>query len=85
MVGSGLVALPNTFNNSGFGLGILVTIVGFIVSCRTCILIIMTTGNDKEYFDTLFKYWGNWAYYLGAVATLLLILAALTSYIIIMS
>lgn len=85
MVGSGLVAFPYTFESSGFLLGIIVSIIGFIASSRTCILIIRTAGNDDEYFDTLYKYWGSWAYYCGAVSTWLIILTAACSYFIIMS
>lgn len=84
MVGSGLVAFPNTFESSGFLLGIVVATIGFIASTRTCILIIRTAGNDNEYFDTLLKYWGPWAYYCGAISTWLIILAALCSYVILM-
>jgi hypothetical protein len=39
-------------------------------------------GNDKEYFDTLYKYWGKWAYYCGSISTLLIIIAAVASYFI---
>ena len=85
MVGSGLVAFPNTFESSGFVLGIIVSTIGYIISTRTCILIVKTAGNDKDYFETLTKYWGKWAYYAASIATWLIILAALTSYIIIMS
>lgn len=46
---------------------------------------IRTAGNDLEYFDTLFKYWGRWAYYLGIISTLLIIFAASCAYFIIMS
>jgi hypothetical protein len=43
---------------------------------------IRCAGNDKEYFDTLYKYWGKWAYYLGFISTLLIMVAAVTSYFI---
>ncbi len=85
MLGSGIVALPWTFSNSGFLLGIIICIVSLIVSFRTCILMIRTAGNDKEYFDTLYKYWGKWAYYLGLVSTLLIMFAAVCSYFVILS
>lgn len=56
--------------------------MGLIVSYRTCILMIRVAGNDKEYFDTLYKYWGKWAYYCGFISTLLIMVAAVTAYFI---
>lgn len=82
MVGSGVVALPWTFQESGIILGLIICLVGLVVSYRTCILMIRCAGNDKEYFDTLYKYWGKWAYYLGFISTLLIMIAAVTSYFI---
>jgi amino acid permease len=82
MVGSGIVALPWAFQGSGFALGLIICIVGLIVSYRTCILMIRVAGNDNEYFDTLYKYWGKWAYYTGFISTLLIFIAAVTSYFI---
>lgn len=85
MIGSGVVSIPMAFNSSGFLLGALISIIGAIVCARTCILMIKTAGNDKEWFDTLYKYWGKWAYYLGYIATILIMIAALCSYFIILS
>jgi amino acid permease len=85
MLGSGVVSIPMAFNSSGFVLGIIVCIIGAIICSRTCILMIRTAGNDNEYFDTLYKYWGKWAYYIGAIATILIMIAALCSYFIILS
>lgn len=82
MVGSGIVSLPWTFQGSGFVLGMIICIVGVLVSYRTCILMIRVAGNDKEYFDTLYKYWGKWAYYCGFISTLLIMVAAVTAYFI---
>lgn len=52
------------------------------MSYRTCILMIRVAGNDKEYFETLYKYWGKWAYYCGFISTLLIMVAAVTAYFI---
>ncbi len=82
MVGSGIVTLPWTFQESGFVLGLIICLVGLVASYRTCILMIRCSGNDNEYFDTLYKYWGKWAYYLGFISTLLIMIAAVTSYFI---
>ena len=82
MVGSGIVSLPWTFQESGFVLGLIICMVGLGVSYRTCILMIRVAGNDKEYFDTLYKYWGKWAYYCGFISTLLIMVAAVTAYFI---
>ena len=85
MIGSGVVAFPMTFESSGFLLGVIVCVVGVLICSRTCILMLRTVGEDKEYFDTLYKYWGKWAYYLGAIATIAIMFAAVCSYFIIMS
>ena len=85
MVGSGIVTLPWAFGQSGFLLGLVISLVGLFISFRTTILMIRAAGNDKEYFDTLYKYWGKWAYYSGHISTLLIILAAITAYFIILS
>ena len=82
MVGSGIVALPWTFRESGFLLGLIICFIGLIISYRTCILIIRLAGNDNEYFDTLYKYWGKWASFCGYISTVLIIIAAVTSYFI---
>jgi amino acid permease len=85
MIGSGVVAIPMAFNGAGFVMGIIVCVIGVIICSRTCILMIRTAGNDAEYLDTLYKYWGKWAFYLGAISTILIMVAAVCSYFIILS
>lgn len=85
MIGSGIVALPWTFGQSGFLLGLIICVIGLAISYRTCILMIRAAGNDPEYFDTLYKYWGKWAYYLGFISTLLIMVAAVCAYFVILS
>jgi hypothetical protein len=46
---------------------------------------VRSAGNDEEYFDTLYKYWGRWGYYSGLLSTLFLLVAAVCAYFIIMS
>lgn len=85
MIGSGIVSLPWTIQNSGIVLGIIICLIGVLISYRTCILIIRTAGNDNEYFDTLYKYWGPLGKNLGLISTLLIMIAAVCAYFIIMS
>lgn len=85
MIGSGIVALPWTFGQSGFLLGLIICLIGLAISYRTCILMIRSAGNDNEYFDTLYKYWGKWAYYAGFLSTLLIMIAAVCAYFVILS
>ena len=66
-------------------LGILLCLVGVIICYRTTVLMIRVAGNDEEYFHTLYKYWGNWAYDLGMFSTLMIIIAAVCAYFIMMS
>ena len=82
MVGSGIVALPWTFSESGFLLGLIICVLSLAISYRTCILMIRTAGNDGEYFETLYKHLGRWAYYCGYIATIFIMIAAVTSYFI---
>lgn len=44
-----------------------------------------TVGSDKEYCDSLYKYWGHWAYYAGNIATELIMIAAVCAYFIMLS
>ena len=85
MIGSGIVSLPWTINNSGILLGIIICIIGVAISYRTCILIIRTAGNDNEWFDTLYKYWGPAGRNTGLVSTALIMIAAVCAYFIIMT
>lgn len=85
MIGSGIVSLPWTINNSGILLGIIICIIGVAISYRTCILIIRTAGNDAEWFDTLYKYWGHAGRNTGLVSTALIMIAAVCAYFIIMT
>ena len=85
MIGSGIVSLPWTIQNSGIVLGTIICVIGVAISYRTCILIIRTAGNDTEWFDTLYKYWGTWGRNTGLVSTSLIMIAAVCAYFIIMS
>ena len=85
MIGSGIVTLPWAFGQSGFLLGTIICLIGLVISYRTCILMIRAAGNDNEYFDTLYKYWGKWAYYSGFISTLLIMVAAVCAYFVILS
>ena len=85
MLGSAIITLPWTFYNSGVILGSIITILSFLVGMRTCILILRITGPGEDFYDTMFKYWGNWGYYISILCTLAIIITACTSYFIIMA
>lgn len=66
LIGASLVTLPWAFSNSGILLGILICLLCFIVSFYTTYLIIKLTGNDSDFTDTLFKYFGKTGWVLGS-------------------
>jgi len=63
-----------------------------MISYYTCALIIKCAGNDAEYYDTLFKYWGKptaansrlgkKGYYAGLLSTTLICVGAHLAYFI---
>jgi len=85
MIGSGIVTLPWTFYHSGMILGITICFTSFVVSLRTCILILRLTGPGDDFYDTMRKYWGKPGYYLTMVLTLIIIQTACTAYFLIMT
>ena len=85
MIGAGIVTLPWAYSGSGIVLGILITILSFLVSLRTCILIYRLTGPGEDFYDTVKKYWGDAGYYLMSICTLIIIETACTAYFLIMS
>ena len=87
LIGCGIVVFPWAFGESGFLLGITICIVGYITSCRTCILIIRVAEKhkDDDYCLTLVRYWGLWGYYSCYISTLLIFIAAYSTYFIILA
>ena len=65
MVGSGLLFIPWAYSNSGLVLGILITLVSFLISYYTCYLVLKTAGTDNDYTDTLQKYFGRVGWTVG--------------------
>ena len=59
MIGSAVVSLPWAFQQSGLLLGVILSTTSFLVSFYTTKLVIETAGTDKEYADTLKKYFGK--------------------------
>jgi len=85
MIGAGIVTLPWAFSHSGILLGLIVSFVSFLVSLRTCILILMLTGPHDDFYDTTRKYWGTPGYLAMLLGTLAMVLTACTSYFMIMA
>ena len=83
MVGSAMVSLPWSFQNSGVALGILISFTSFVISFYTCSLIIKTAKTDKDYIFTLKKYYGNFGYYIGLIGPTILIFGAITVYFVV--
>jgi amino acid permease len=83
MVGSAMVSLPWSFQNSGIMLGLIVSFTSFVISFYTCSLIIKTTKKDSDYIFTLKKYYGNTGYYIGIIGPTILIFGAITVYFVV--
>lgn len=83
MAGSAVVSLPWAFQTAGLGLGMIISLVSFLVSWYTCYLIIDTTKKDKDYTFTLKKYFGKPGYYLGLLGPIILMFGAITVYFVV--
>ena len=84
MIGTAVVSLPWAFQQSGLGLGVIITFVSFLVSWYTCKLIVDSSINDKDYSLTLKKYYGKWGFYLGLICPCVLIVGAVIVYYVVM-
>jgi amino acid permease len=62
MVGTAVLSLPWAFELSGIGLGLIISLVSFLISFYTCKLIVDQAGNDADYSITLKKYYGKTAF-----------------------
>lgn len=85
MIGSAIIAIPWSFYHSGVVLGTLICFLGFLTGVRTCILVLRITGPKDDFYDTMYKYWGNTGYYISIFGGLSIIIAACTSCFIIMA
>jgi amino acid permease len=83
MVGSGMVALPWAFYQSGIILGCVISFTSFAISYYTCSLIIKTAKNDTDYVFTLKKLYGMKGFYMGLIGPTILIFGAITVYFVV--
>lgn len=65
MAGTALTVIPWAFQQSGIMLGILLTLIAFMFSFYTCLLVMKVAGNDVDYTDTLRKQFGRAGYIAG--------------------
>ena len=73
MVGTGLVTIPWAYANSGIALGIILTIVAFIISFTTQYFIMAAAGKDIDYTETLKKTFGKNGWYFGMVLFIIML------------
>ena len=85
MIGSAIIALPWSFYHSGMLLGSIICFISFVIGVRTNTLVLRITGPKDDFYDTMYKYWGNVGYYISIFSTLSIIIAACTSCFIIMT
>ena len=85
MVGTAVLELPWAFQQSGIIPGLIFTFTSFLTSFYTCKLVIVMSGTDPDYSDTLRKFWGPIGYYVGLFAPMILILGGITTFFITMN
>jgi amino acid permease len=59
MVGTAVLSLPWAFELAGIALGLIISLVSFLISFYTCKLIVDQAGDDADYSITLKKYYGK--------------------------
>lgn len=59
MVGTAVLSLPWAFELAGIALGLIISLVSFLISFYTCKLIVDQAGDDVDYSITLKKYYGK--------------------------
>lgn len=84
MIGTAVVSLPWAYQQSGFVLGLIITLTSFLVSFYTCKLIVDASMNDKDYSLTLKKYYGKWGFYMGLICPAVLVVGAVVVYFVVM-
>jgi len=80
MVGSSLLALPWAFSSSGMILGTIICLITFLIGYHTCALIVKCGKNDKDFSDTVYKYFGVWGWRTSMLFSILLMFAAIVIY-----
>ena len=85
MVGSAVVTLPYSFQETGIVFGIIISFVSFLTSYYTCALIIETAKKDQDYCFTLKKYYGKIGYYTALIFPTILIFGAITVYFVVIT
>jgi len=73
MVGTGLVTIPWAYSESGIILGIILTIVAFIISFTTQYFVMAAAGRDVDYTETLKKTFGKQGWYFGMVLFIIML------------
>ena len=83
MIGTAVVALPWAYQSAGILVGLLITLMSMLVSYYTCYIIYRTAGDDKDYSETLFKYYGLFGWIVGLVGPMCLIIGAVSVYFVV--
>jgi sodium-coupled neutral amino acid transporter 9 len=85
MVGSGLVTVPWAFNESGIVLGVLLTILAFVISFTTQYYVMKCAGADMDYSDTLKKTFGKKGWYLGMILFIIMLFIPIIIFFMLLS
>jgi len=67
MAGMGMVSMPWAFQEAGLLLGVILTLLAFLLSYTTCYLYVISAGNDIDYTITMRKSMGKFGYTFGMI------------------
>lgn len=85
MIGSSMLTIPWAFSNSGIVLGIIISLITFIIAFYTCYLYIKLAGTDEDFSDTVYKYYGKYGWVVTMAFSNFLMFAVVVIYYELMS
>jgi amino acid permease len=85
MVGTGLVTVPWAYSESGIILGVILTILSFLIAFTTQYYIMKTASKDIDYTITLKKTFGQNGYRLGMSVYIMVLMIPITIFFSLLS
>ena len=65
MVGTGLLTIPWAYSEAGLLLGVILTLVAFLLSFSTQYCVMKAAGDDVDFTETMRRYFGNKGWFIG--------------------
>jgi len=85
LVGSGLVILPWAYSETGLILGVVVTLIAFIISFITQYFVMICAGNDRDFTDTLYKIFGRKGWFMSIILFIFTLFFVMIVYFMLLS